>query len=337
MATKRSLEHFFAQVPPSLVRISRDVPARRLTTFGLGAAVDFLIEPLSEEGLSECLRLMLKHGVPWRAIAGGSNVVLPDCGLRIPVLHLGREWAAFAIEQMEELQSGLMPHGQSVSVCLGAGCSLMSVSKQCASEGLSGFEFAAGIPALIGGAVATNAGAHGCDLSKLLTRVKVVDNNGLVREVRPEDIGFSYRTSGLKRGDLVIGVSCELHVDEAQEVERLRSEMLGKRKTTQPLQFPSAGSVFKNPSRKTVSGEGSTLPENYSAGFLLESAGLKGERIAGLVYSDLHANWVIKDGKDASTSDLRNLVEVGQQRVHREFGVDLSLEIDIWDESDVGT
>jgi UDP-N-acetylmuramate dehydrogenase len=187
-------------------------------------------------------------------------------------------------------------------------------------RGLSGLEFAGGIPASMGGAARMNAGAHGGQISDVLESLTFVDVHGNVREVTPAELNFSYRRSGLPDGAIVTSVRLVLKPSEPEECIQRRNHFLSERKKAQPLSSPSAGSVFKNPA------------PDRTAGKLIESVALKGERRGGAMISEKHGNWIINVERRAVSGDVLELIELCKERVFSETGLRLEQEVIYWGE-----
>jgi len=196
----------------------------------------------------------------------------------------------------------------------------MSVARKLSGEGLAGLEFAAGIPASVGGAVWMNAGAHGAEIGERVVRVRGVLADGQVYEWSRNELPWSYRSSGLPTGSIVTAVEVRLTAGERDRIAKLCADNLAHRRATQPLSLPSAGSVFKNPAPTTP------------AGLLLERAGVKGLWSGGAQVSELHANWIVNPEKKARAADVRNLIAECMKRAEENSGVRLQPEVRMWGE-----
>jgi UDP-N-acetylmuramate dehydrogenase len=238
--------------------------------------------------------------VPWFVTGRGSNLLVRDGGIRGVVLSLER-------------LNGIRFMGHRLTA--EAGCSFVRVAVLAAQQGLGGLEFAGGIPGSVGGAVFMNAGAHGSDVSQVLEAVTVLTEKGPVRMTR-EQMGFAYRTSRLqKEPGIVMEAVFRLNPsDRAEITEKMRQYRL-KRLTTQPLNLPCAGSVFRNP------------PGDYAAR-LIEAAGLKGMTVGGAQISPLHANFIVNTGH-ATANDILALIAYCQEVVREKFGIQLHAEVRI--------
>ena len=195
------------------------------------------------------------------------------------------------------------------------------------AAGLSGLEFAAGIPASLGGALVMNAGAHGEELSNIVQSVAVLSTDGKLVLRSASEMKYSYRHSELLPGEVVIGSALRLEPADPEQIRQRRSSCLEYRKKTQPLSMPSAGSAFRNPSRQNSPDGKISQP---AAAQLLEEVGLKGYAAGGVSYSTLHSNWLVRTGEQARTSELETLIDLGIRKVRDRFDIELRPEIVIW-------
>lgn len=281
------------------------VDASTLTTFAIGGPLQFVVTVESLWELQAVQKLLATEKQQTRVLGFGSNVLVADQGIRGWVVRLGQSFRS--VERLEGDR-----------FIIGGGASLMSVARKISGDGFSGLEFAAGIPASLGGAVFMNAGAHGAEIAERLERVSVVMSDGSFRVFERDELPWKYRHSGLPREATVISAELTLPSGDKERIARACSDNLAHRKNTQPLSLPSAGSVFKNPS-----------PE-LSAGKLLEDAGLKGVSVGGAMISSLHANWIVNPDRRASASDVLALISLCQERVSERWGIDLEPEVRIW-------
>lgn len=287
------------------IRPTVDYPGSELTTFAIGGSIPFYLDVDSVDELKALLVFFKERGISYRVLGNGSNLLIPDEGITSWILHLGR---AFRFSEKT---------GES-SFTAGAATPLMTISRRFSDDGYSGLEFAAGIPGSIGGAVRMNAGAHGSCMGEIIKSVRMLIPSGEVVEVERKDLTFHYRDSGITEGTIVLSAELELAQSDKTATRRRRQEMLAERKAHQPLQFPSAGSTFRNP-----------LPDK-PAGMLIEGAGLKGYRIGGAEVSQLHANWIINPDKQATAADVKKLMELCQRRVHDLAALTLEPEVVMW-------
>jgi UDP-N-acetylmuramate dehydrogenase len=244
------LPAFFSEI------LRENVSGKSLTTYGIGGLVETLLEPRTlDEAISVFSYLDSSH-IPYKLIGNGSNLVLPDKGIseavvvRLslrdlkPQLVLGSdsyEISSFPVESCSL--------GDQVALEVPAGASMMSLSRQVTELGLSGLEYSAGIPGSLGGAVRMNAGAHGSDISNILSSINIWDTSSarVVSRIKDKDLSFSYRHSSLLPSEVILSARLNLTLMNRDEVRENRASALRYRKETQPLSMPSAGSVFRNP------------------------------------------------------------------------------------------
>jgi UDP-N-acetylmuramate dehydrogenase len=287
-----------APPPPG---VERDYPLARLTTVRTGGPADFFARPSSEEGLVELLAWAQQGGIEVGVVGSGSNLLVADEGFHGLAIKLDGALAEFERDG-ERLVAG-------------GGARLPSAAAKAASWGLSGLEFGINIPGTVGGAVKMNANAYGGQLAQVLEWVDVCTAAGLQRR-SPDQLGFSYRSSNLKQGEVVSRASFQLGPGDPTEIKAAMGEMRGKRREAQPSGIKTFGSTFKNP-------EGS---DGRSAGQLLEAAGCQGLEHGGARFAPKHANFVENTG-DATTADVLELMAEGRRRVHERFGVVLEPEV----------
>jgi UDP-N-acetylmuramate dehydrogenase len=310
-AAEASSELFNSSLIPKVMelvsgRVREAVLANTLTTFSIGGALRALVTVESERELQTVRALLSREGQPVEVLGFGSNLLVSDSGIDSWVIKLGT-----GFRSVEE-------HGDG-SCLLGGSVSLMAASRRVSGEGLSGLEFAAGIPASLGGAVFMNAGAHGGEIAERIVRVRGVLPNGKLGEWSQGELPWRYRSSGLPAGVIVTSVELRLVPGDKERIARACADNLAHRRRTQPLSLPSAGSVFKNPSQE--------LP----AGKVLEMAGCKGLSRGGARVSELHANWIVNPEKTASASDVIELVNECIERVAAHSGVRLEPEVRMWE------
>lgn len=287
-------------------RVRQGVVAASLTTFAIGGPLDYLVTVESLEELQQVVALISAAGQTLRVIGFGSNLLVPDAGLRGWVIKLGN-----AFRQIERSSAG--------DLVVPAAASLMALSRKVSDEGLSGLEFAAGIPASLGGAIFMNAGAHGAEIGERVVEVTGVLTDGSLYTWSRDDLPWRYRSSGLPSGVIVTSASLQLVEGDREEIAKKCAQNLAHRRATQPLSLPSAGSVFKNPR------------SDLSAGRVLEEAGLKGVSVGGAMVSPLHANWIVNPERRASARDVADLIELCRSQAQARVGVSLEVEVRLWD------
>ncbi|MFD2612810.1 UDP-N-acetylmuramate dehydrogenase [Paenibacillus gansuensis] len=270
------------------------------TTWKIGGPADVLIVPHTKDQLVQAVRILHSHGIPWSAIGRGSNMLVSDKGIRGVVIKLGEGLDYVRFEG-------------NIAVA-GASYSFIKLSIMAGKQGLTGLEFAGGIPGTVGGAVYMNAGAHGSDVSRILTSAEILTETGELRQWQPEDLKFDYRHSVLheQRG-LVTEATFELSFGDRKEIAAAMASYKDRRLKTQPLQLACAGSVFRNP------------PGTFAAK-LIEEAGLKGLRVGDAEVSVQHANFIVNTGK-AKASDVLTLMAQVKDAVKARFGVELVPEV----------
>lgn len=280
------------------------VPGERCTTFSIGGPLAYLIEPDDVQSLCALVSALCREGVPYRILGAGSNLLIADEGIDDVVIRLG---AGF--RTIEEQNGGRF--------LIGAAASVMRLSRDLSSAGFAGLEFAGGIPASLGGAVAMNAGAHGGEFGDILERVGVVLPEGRYEELNRSSLAIAYRHGDIPEGAIVVKAVLQLTPSDGAVVAEKRARFLTHRKETQPLHLPSAGSVFRNPA-------------GQYAGSLIERSGLKGVCRGGAEVSTLHANWIVNPGRTATAADVRHLIDKAIDTVQVDHGVSLVPEVRIW-------
>lgn len=269
-----------------------------MNTWRIGGLAETVCWPESEEELREIWFKCQEQGIPFRLFGRGSNVLFPDEGLSgVTVISTGLAQSVWDSEW----------------VTVGAGYSLARLSQEAADRGLTGLEFARGIPGTVGGAVVMNAGAHGGSIRDILEEVKILAPEGEVQRLAKEDIQFGYRECSLRDQAIVLEGVFHLKPGDPDVIQATMSENLARRKAAQPLELPNAGSVFRN-------------PPGGSAGRLIEEAGWKGKRLGGAQVSSKHANFIVNQG-NATARDVLALIREIQKDVHHQFGVELKTEV----------
>ncbi len=282
-----------------------NINGAQCTTFAIGGMLPYFAEPSNEEELRSVLGYLSQGKFNARVIGAGSNLLIPTVGLSEWVLRLGR-----GFRELRKLGQGRFR--------VGAGFSLMTLSRELSEAGLSGLEFAGGIPATIGGAVRMNAGAHGGEFSSVLESINALDQDGNAHMFEARELQFDYRHCALSSEMIIVSATIKLLESDAERTSRRRAECLAERKRRQPLTLPSAGSVFRNPSK------------DCSAGALIERAGLKGFKVGGAEISALHGNWIVNPQRSATDKDVLEIITHCQANVFRGFGVRLIPEIVCW-------
>lgn len=284
-------------------RITENADMRKYTSFRAGGCADFLVEPEDKNQLIHALNVLRQEKAEFMVLGNGSNVLVRDGGYRGIILKIGSGLSRIDVED-------------NVLEC-GSGALLSVISRVALNEGLSGFEFASGIPGSAGGAVFMNAGAYGGEMKHVLESVRVFEfKTGIVREMSVDELDLSYRHSILEEtGDVVLSLRIRLQEGDKEEISEKMKELARQRNLKQPVQYPSAGSFFKR-------------PEGYFAGKLVQDAGLKGVSVGGAQVSELHSGFVINTG-EATADDIIRLMRLVQNTVYDRFGVMLEPEVRI--------
>ena len=285
--------------------VQRDFPLARLTTIRTGGPADWFARPGDEEGLVAALRWAEAEGLPVGVIGSGSNLLVADDGFHGLAIKLGG-----ALAEIER-------DGERV-VC-GGGYRFPAAAAKTAIWGLSGLEFGVNIPGTAGGAVRMNANAYGGELARVLEWVDVCTARGTDRR-EPGRLGFEYRRSNLKPGEIVARASFHLQPAHPDEIKATLAGMRERRREAQPSGIKTFGSTFKNPDDARAEGR--------SSGQLLEAAGCRGLSQGGVRFSEKHANFVEND-RDGTTADVLELMAAGRRRVHERFGVELEPEVQV--------
>ncbi|MGH7897195.1 MAG: UDP-N-acetylmuramate dehydrogenase [Candidatus Binatia bacterium] len=284
-------------------RVRLDEPMSRHTSFRIGGPADVWIDVESAAELCEVLRLARAAAVPAFALGSGTNVLVSDRGVRGIVLHLGRgfQFIEWTVE------------GERARVRSGASVPFKKLVYDAVERGFEGLEFGEGIPGSLGGGLTMNAGAFGGEIGRVVETLEGVHPEGRLEELGRERLAFEYRRLDLPPGWVITAVKLELRRGDRDEMQKRVASARDKRKKNQPLGFPNAGSIFKNP------------PGTF-AGRLLQEAEVKGLEHGGAQVSELHANFIVNRG-GATAADVRALMEDMEQRVFSRSGVRLQREV----------
>ncbi len=270
------------------------------TSFRIGGPADLMAMPADEVELRELLTRAARENIPVTLIGNGSNLLVRDKGIRGLVIKLGN------------MLNDIKAEGDVIT--FGSGVSLALASKKAAGLGLSGMEFAVGIPGSIGGAVYMNAGAYDGEMSKVVAKVRVMDMTGAVSEILAAKLDFAYRHTALQNsGKIVISVTVKLTAGDKEAIAAKMADFSSRRISKQPLELPSAGSMFKRPA-------------GYFAGTLIDQTGLKGYTVGGAQVSKKHAGFVVNIG-GATAADVLQLIKDVQDKVFAAHGVHLEPEV----------
>ena len=272
------------------------------TTFRVGGAADYFIQPKSAEELRAALEILHRYEIPVLVIGNGSNLLVRDKGIRGAVIQIYNRMADITVAEDTIYAKG--------------GALLSAVAARAAEHSLTGLEFASGIPGSIGGAVVMNAGAYGGEMKDVLVSVEVLTQELEIKTIPVAELDLGYRHSIIpEKGYIVLGATLRLKEGNAAEIRGRMAELAEQRRAKQPLQYPSAGSTFKR-------------PEGYFAGKLVQDAGLKGKTIGGAQVSEKHSGFLINIG-GATAQDILDLIAFCQKEVKEQFGVTLETEVKI--------
>lgn len=284
-----------------------EVAGSDVTTLRIGGSLALVAEVRDVAQLRLLLAEAQRCGLKPHILGNGSNLLIPDEGVRGLVIRLHGELNGWSADGAGA--------GRFI---VGAGSSLMTLCRALGDGGWSGIEFAAGIPASIGGAAVMNAGAHGGEMSSIIRALTLVLKGGELVQVQRSEIPFQYRTAGLPPSAVVASVELELASGDRDAIRSARARYLEYRKRTQPLTLPSAGSIFRNPA--------ADLP----AGLVLEQCGAKGLSCGGVEVSTLHANWIVNPRRTGRAVDVDELIRRCRELVQKRRGIDLHPELVRW-------
>ena len=297
------LQRNLDQLKPACV-LKYNEPMSRHTSFRIGGNAEVMACPKNAQELAEILKISKDMGVKPAILGAGTNVLAPDAGVKGIVICL--KDALDGMELVEDTRVKVM-----------AGVTMTRAAVFAANHGLSGMEFAHGIPGTVGGGVYMNAGAYGGEIKDIAESVEIMDFDGNIQTLTNEEMGFSYRHSVLEdSGAIVLAATFRLQMADAETVKAKMKELQGKRTASQPLDLPSAGSAFKRP----VGG--------YAAA-LIDQAGLKGYQVGGAAISTKHAGFAVNLG-GATAEDVKSLLAQVSDIVFEKSGIRLEPEVRIW-------
>lgn len=274
------------------------------TSFKIGGKCPILVKPNGSGCLCELLKAFKRESCPYRVMGKGSNLLISDNGVDCPVIMISSDMGKIEFE------------GDRVNA--GSGAALISVCKAAADNALGGMEFAYGIPGSVGGAVCMNAGAYGGEMKEILLGCTYANEEGELHKISAEDMELSYRHSFFSgRPFIITEVEIQLQRGDKKAIAEKMSELMGRRRDKQPLEYPSAGSTFKR-------------PEGDYAGRLIEEAGLKGFTVGGAQVSEKHCGFVVNRG-GASFDDVMGVIGEVKKRVRERSGRELECEVIVWE------
>lgn len=284
-------------------KLKENVDLKKYNTYKISGTAKYLIEVKDEESLVQLINYLKENNINYYVFGNGSNVVIPENEFNGVIIKLN-EFNQIIIDDDE--------------VTVGAGVMLPKLVNETVNNCLKGLEWASGIPGTLGGSVVGNAGAYLSEIFDFIVSVRVLDS-GVIKELKKSDIEYKYRYTSLKNNKNIIVLSAKLRLEKGNSDESLNlmKKRMERRLESQPLDYPNAGSVFRN-------------PENDFAGRLIEECGLKGKTIGGAMVSTKHANFII-NYDNASCSDVRDLIKLVHDEVLNKTGVDLIVEQEIID------
>lgn len=281
-------------------RVLVDEPMKKHTTFRVGGNADYFVMPQNETEVKDVVALCKKNSMPYYILGNGSNLLVGDKGYRGVIIQIYKE--------MNDIQVD----GDKVKAQ--AGALLSRIGNAALEAELTGFEFAAGIPGTVGGAVVMNAGAYGGEMKDIIVNATVLTQEGDIITLNKEELELGYRTSVIaKKGYVVLEAEYQLQKGDREAIRARMDELKCQRVTKQPLEYPSAGSTFKR-------------PEGYFAGKLIQDAGLRGFQVGGAEISEKHCGFVINKDQ-ATAADIIELMRQVSEKVVQEFGVKLEPEV----------
>jgi len=284
------------------VKIKENENLSNYTTMGVGGPVPFLYLPESEKELVELVQKLQKQNRHFRVIGNGSNLLIDDLGLKDDVI------CTRSLPRALRIEGNILTSD--------SGYPVAQLAYQAASKGLSGLEFAVGIPASIGGVVRMNAGAHHHTISEIVDSVRIVNTEGEAVKLSNADLNFAYRSSAIPKEAIIIEVNLRLTSGDSKQIHERIRKFNEYRTSTQPQREKSAGCIFKNPG---VCG----------AGKLIEDSGLKGFQIGGAAVSEIHGNFIV-NRRGATFQDIMNLIDHIKTTVREKQYVELHEEVMIW-------
>lgn len=271
------------------------------TTFRIGGPTDYFVVPESKEEVQAILNLCKQNEVPFYIIGNGSNLLIGDGGFSGVIIQIGKAMSQIQFEDVGKVRAG-------------SGIMLSKLAQEIAEYGLTGFEFASGIPGTLGGAIYMNAGAYGGEIKDVIVEATVIDEKNEFLVLTKEELDLSYRKSIVQsKGYTVLEAVFAFEEGKKEDILQRMEELNQRRREKQPLNYPSAGSTFKR-------------PEGYFAGKLIQDAGLCGFRVGGAAISEKHCGFVI-NAENATANDVKELIKQVDRRVFEQFGVHMEPEV----------
>lgn len=292
-------QNYILEKFPTMAKI--DEPMKKHSSFGIGGKAKILFLPQKKEDLKFILKYSVKNKIDTFFMGSGSNILMSDKGFDGILISLKRSFKNIVFNDNGEIVAG-------------SGVMLRRMVKEAIDKNLKGLESLAGVPGTLGGALYMNAGAYGAEISNYFLSARIINMNGEEIELTKNDVKFSYRKSTFPKDCILIEARFKFDKGDIEKIKNNKNKFSNSRVENQPLNFRSAGSIFKNPS------------SSLAAGYLIDQAGLKGCRKGGAMISDKHANFIVNLGK-AESSDVIYLIKKIQDKVLAEFNVNLNLEI----------
>lgn len=294
------METLIKELEQKNITLLKQEPMKKHTSFRIGGNADIYISPKSSEEIQSILFLAKKYDVPVTVMGNGSNLLVSDKGIRGIVIQIGEDMSTILVK------------GEKITAQ--AGALLKTIGEKALQSSLEGFAFAAGIPGSLGGAVCMNAGAYGGEIKDILVEAEVLTEDLQIKKFSTQQLQFSYRHSIIpEKGYIVLSATFLLKKGNQKEIAQKMTELAQQRREKQPLNFPSAGSIFKR-------------PQGYFAGKLITDAGLKGYSIGDAQVSQKHGGFIVNKG-NATCADVLVLIEHCQKTVFEKFGVMLETEV----------
>ena len=280
-------------------RIEENISLKKYTTYKVGGKSRCVVYPKNVDKLVKLIKLLNQNDIKYKIIGNGSNLLFSD-----------KDYDGILIKLVDFDDIEINDN----RIKVGAGYSLMKLSRIAMKNSLTGLEFAAGIPGTVGGAVFMNAGAYKSDMGYIVKSVKVLTPDYRIIELENRELDFHYRTSYLKKHPKYICLEAVIKLEHGSRsaIENLMKERLKRRMSSQPLNYPSAGSVFRN-------------PQDMFAGELIENLGLKGMKHNGAMISDKHANFIVNTG-NAKSEDIKYLIDYAYNKVKEKYNVEMVVE-----------
>jgi UDP-N-acetylmuramate dehydrogenase len=282
--------------------IKIDEPMKNHTSFKVGGNADIMVIPENDVQIAKIVEVCIREGIPFFIMGNGTNIIVRDKGMRGVVIKTCGQFERYTVkDSIIEAESGVL---------------LSKLAEVALEHGLTGLEFASGIPGSLGGAVVMNAGAYDGEMKNVVVRTEYITRDGFTRILEGDEHRFGYRTSLIQEeGGIVLRSRLKLQKGNKEDIKALMDNLNGRRKSKQPLELPSAGSVFKR-------------PPGYFTGKLIEDCGLKGYRIGGAEVSTKHCGFIVNAG-GATANDVISLIRHIQNQIKSEHGIELQTEVKI--------